>query len=95
MRPLPLHDLDMKLARQAADFFIEWSKKTQETDNPHTRAVPWKNDYERKYEMQMAYGAEIGVARLLGLDWNGLNTFKDKADVGDNVEVRWLSLIHI
>jgi hypothetical protein len=89
MRPLPLHDLDMKLARQAADFFIEWSKKTQETDNPHTRAVPWKNDYERKYEMQMAYGAEIGVARLLGLDWNGLNTFKDKADVGDNVEVRW------
>ncbi len=27
MRPLPLHVLDMKLAREAADFFIEWSKK--------------------------------------------------------------------
>ena len=89
MRPLPLHLLDMKLARQAADFFIEWSKKTQETDNPHTRAVPWTNDHERKYEMQMAYGAEIGIARLLDLPWNGLNTFKDKADVGDNIEVRW------
>jgi hypothetical protein len=39
--------------------------------------------------MQMAYGAEIAVARLLGMDWNGLNTFKDKADVGENIEVRW------
>ncbi len=89
MRQLPLDQVGTLLARQAADFFIEWSKKTQETDNPHTRAVPWKNDHERKYEMQMAYGAEIAVAKLLGLKWNGLNTFKDTADVGSNVEVRW------
>jgi len=44
--------------------------------------------YDAKREMQIAYGAEIAVARHLGLSWNGVNNGKRKADVGDNVEVR-------
>lgn len=89
MRPLKLSIEDQNLARDAADSFIQWSVDMNKTDKPHTRAVPWKSDHERKWEMQMAYAAEIAIARLLDLPWNGLNTFKDVADVGDNVEVRW------
>ena len=89
MRPLKLSSQDQDLARDAADEFICWSIDQNKTDKPHTRAVPWKSDHERKWEMTMAYSAEIAVARLLDLPWNGLNTFKEFADVGENVEVRW------
>jgi hypothetical protein len=88
MIALRLTPEDQRLARQAAEEFIAWSVASQSTANPHTRVNKWTNDYDRKREMQIAYGAEIAVARHLGLPWNGVNNGKRKADVGENVEVR-------
>jgi hypothetical protein len=95
MKPLILTEQDKALARQTADAFIQWSIQTQSTDRPHTRYKAWESDHQRKQQMQLAYGAEIAIARLLNLSWNGLDTFKNKADVGDNIEVRYSSVPYL
>ena len=95
MKPLTLSESDKALARKTADAFIDWSIQTQTTDRPHRRYKPWVSEHQRKHEMQMAYGAEIAVARLLDLPWNGLDTFKDKADVGSNIEVRYSTVEYL
>lgn len=88
MIALRLSPEDQRLARQASEDFLAWSIASQNTSNPHQRVNKWGNMYDAKREMQIAYGAEIAVARHLGLPWNGLNNGKRKADVGENVEVR-------
>jgi hypothetical protein len=90
-RELRLKEPEKKLARQAADEFIRWSISTIGTNNPHTRHNAWKSEAQRLWEMTMAYGAEIGVARKLNMVWNGVGTGKRQADVGNNIEVRWTS----
>lgn len=90
-RELRLKDYEKKLARQAADEFIQWSISTMGTDNPHKRYNTWKSDQQRLYEMTLAYGSEIGVARKLNMQWNGVGTGKRMADVGNCIEVRWTS----
>ena len=94
-RELRLKDHEKKLARQAADEFIKWSISTLNTSNPHKRHNPWKSESQRLWEMTMAYGAEIGVARKLNMQWNGVGTGKRTADVGNNIEVRWTSGQHL
>lgn len=95
MKPLILTEQDKALARKTADAFIQWSIQTQSTDRPHTRYQTWQSDHQRKEQMQLAYGAEIAIARLLNLPWNGLDTFREKADVGDNIEVRYSSVPYL
>lgn len=88
-RQLNLTAAEKTRARQAATDFIQWSISTQGTSNPHTRVNAWASDEERFWIMSMAYGSEIGIARKLNMQWNGLGTGKRTADVGNNIEVRW------
>ena len=53
-RELRLKDYEKKLARQAADEFIQWSISTMGTDNPHKRYNTWKSDQQLLYEMTLA-----------------------------------------
>ena len=40
-------------------------------------------------------GAEVAVAKHLGLYWSGsVDTYKSEPDVGDDIEVRWRSQRH-
>lgn len=88
-RELRLKDPEKKLAKTAAQEFINWSIASQNTANPHKRVNPWKSDEQRFKDMTLAYGAEIGVARKLNMIWNGVGTGKRTADVGNNIEVRY------
>ncbi len=88
-RQLNLNAHEKNRARQAATEFIEWSINTMGTDHPHTRHTAWASNEERFWCMSMAYGSEIGIARKLNMQWNGLGTGKKTADVGNNIEVRW------
>jgi hypothetical protein len=88
-RTLNLTAHEKNRARQAATEFIEWSINTMGTNHPHQRVNAWASNEERFWIMSMAYGSEIGIARKLNMQWNGVGTGKRTADVGNNIEVRW------
>jgi hypothetical protein len=88
-RTLNLTPFEKQRARQAATEFIEWSEASMGTDHPHRRVNAWESNEQRFWVMSMAYGSEIGIARKLNMQWNGLGTGKKTADVGNNIEVRW------
>jgi len=88
MTLLKLSDQDQLLAIKAAQVLIE--RRIGESAIPELKRVKkWRSPEERRRVMVLSCGAEIGVARLLSLPWAGVDSFKDMADVGDNIEVRW------
>lgn len=86
-RRLSLTPGDRLLAAQAATHFLTAATER----NYDTPFKGWKDNEERKKQLTLAYAAEIGVAKKLKKQWNGVNTHKDQADVGNNIEVRWTS----
>jgi hypothetical protein len=74
-------------AEQAAVSFLTYADARPD----YTPVKGWKDDDERKKQLILAYASEIGVAKKLKKQWNGVNTGKRQADVGDNIEVRWTS----
>jgi len=90
-RRLSLSVTDRQIASQAAEHFLG-TGSAQASD--YTPVIGWKNNDERKKQLILAYGAEIGVAKKLKQQWNGMSTGKRMADVGNNIEVRWTSTDH-
>jgi len=90
-RKLSLSIGDRLMAEQAAVHFLATSTVRQEG---YSVDQGWKNNEERKKTLTLAYAAEIGVAKKLKKQWNGMSTGKRMADVGNNIEVRWTSTDH-
>jgi len=87
-RKLSLSAGDRVLAAQAAVHFLSTSTANREN---YTPVKGWKDNEERKKQLTLAYAAEIGVAKKLKKQWNGMQTGKRMADIGNNIEVRWTS----
>ena len=86
-RRLNLSSGDRLMAEQAAVSFLTYANNKPD----YTPVKGWKDNEERKKQLILAYAAEIGVAKKLKKQWNGVSTGKRQADVGDNIEVRWTS----
>lgn len=86
-RRLNLSSGDRLMAEQAAVSFLTYVNNKPN----YTPVKGWKDNEERKKQLILAYAAEIGVAKKLKKQWNGVSTGKRQADVGDNIEVRWTS----
>ena len=85
---LSLTDAEQRIVRRAADTMIE--RGIGESSDPrHKRYNQWRSPEDRKRIMVLSCGAELAVARFLNLSWTGVNGYKDLADVGSNIEVRW------
>jgi len=87
-RKLSLSAGDRVSAAQAAVHFLS-TATAQRAD--YTPVKGWKDNEERKKQLTLAYAAEIGVAKKLKKQWNGMQTGKRMADIGNNIEVRWTS----
>jgi len=86
-RRLIITPTDRQLARQAAEHFLN----RPITQNADYSFKGWADKTERMQQLTLAYASEIGVAKKLKMQWNGMSTGKRQADVGDIIEVRWTS----
>jgi hypothetical protein len=86
-RRLGLTSNERLLAAQAANHFLTYVEGKQN----YTPVKGWKDNEERQKQLILAYAAEIGVAKKLKKQWNGMSTGKRQADIGNNIEVRWTS----
>jgi len=85
-RRLSLSVTDRQIASQAAQNFLATSTANKEG---YSVEQGWKNEEQRKKTLTLSFAAEIGVAKKLKQQWNGVNTGKRVADIGNNIEVRW------
>lgn len=87
-RKLIITPIDRVKASEAAQNFLSVASNL---GAGYTPVQGWTDNQHRLKQLTLAYAAEIGIAKKLHLQWNGMATGKRQADVGQNIEVRWTS----
>lgn len=93
MRTLPIIRVSLNHEEEVLAHTIGFERATSldSTANHNSRKNKHLNYHDYITQLSEAVGSEISVAKFLGLsDWKPtINTFKSKADVASNIEVKW------